>query len=72
MKILSYNIEGNMIRVVTDNKDRPEFVYFHDKFSNIEQIEKEINKSILIENALNAKKVNKLTNLTNDLNLKVK
>ena len=49
MKILSYKIEDGMIKVTTNNKDRPKFVYFVDKFATKAQLVAEIEKSILLE-----------------------
>lgn len=67
-KILNYVIEGDMIRVTTDNKDRPEFVYKKDKFGTKEGLLCEIDKSIKSEKKRIDKKVLKINNLEAELN----
>lgn len=69
MKILSYTVKNNMIKIITDNPNRPDFVYDIDKFKNIEQLEVEINKSIEAERNRNLKNSN---SLISELNEKVK
>lgn len=49
MKIISHIVVGNMLRIGTDNPDRPVFVYEKDKFRNLAELKKEINKSIDFE-----------------------
>lgn len=47
--IVSYKIDGDMIRVKTDNPGRNEFVYPKGMFSSLEQLNNEINKSLSFE-----------------------
>ena len=67
MKILSYEIRDKMIIVTTDNKDRPEFVYFKDRFGSKKDLEKEIEKSIGREEKKKDKKDKKLKKLKKEL-----
>lgn len=66
-KILSYEIKGNMIRVITDNKDRPEFVYEKHKFVTKEALLEEIEKSIAQEKKREDKKKANLAKLEAEL-----
>lgn len=67
MKILSYEIKGDMIKVVTDNPNRPDFVYFKDKFDTIEKLQLEIERSIAREERKNNTKNSKVSNLLSEL-----
>ena len=49
MTILSYSVRDDMIVVTTDNVGRNQFVYPADKFSSIEALSAEIDKSISFE-----------------------
>lgn len=68
--IKSYKIEGDMIRITT--QDDGDFVYFKDKFGSIEEIEREIEKKIIIDTMKKNKKDDKLNKLISDLDKKVK
>lgn len=46
MKIISFVEKGDMLKIKTDDPNNLEFVYFKDKFKNIEQMKKEIEKKI--------------------------
>ena len=72
MKILSYKIENEMIRIKTDNQERYDFVYFKDKFNNLEELKLEIEKSILLENKMKEKKEKKIKKLKEDLEKEIK
>ena len=72
MRILNYKIEGEMIRVTTDNKERPEFVYKVEKFDNKKSLMEEINKSINNENNKKDKKKAKKDKLIVSLDKKEK
>ena len=67
MKILSYEFVEEMIKVTTDYEPRPEFVYFADKFDNLDKLKKEIEKSIGFNFKKKEKKDKKLEKLIKDL-----
>ena len=67
IKILSYVIKEEMVYVVTDNKDRPNFAYKIDKFKNKGDLKKEINKSLTFEKKRKEKKTKKIKHLTDEL-----
>jgi hypothetical protein len=71
MKILSYTIKADMIRVTTDYIQMPVFVYFKDKFKNLEELENEINNKILEINNKKELQESQISNLTTQLNLKI-
>ena len=66
MKILSYSIEGDLVRVVTDNKGRSDFVYDCNQFGSIDDLSCEIMKSISLEKVRKDKKDLKLSSLSKD------
>jgi len=68
MKILSYEIKYGMIRVLTDNKDRPEFVYEKHRFVTKDALIAEIEKSIRLEKVKKDKQKNNLAKLEAELN----
>jgi hypothetical protein len=72
MKILSHEIKDGMIHVMTDNKDRPDFHYFADKFQSVAELEAEINRSIALEGKHKIKKEAKLKKFKDDLKEKIK
>ena len=67
MKILSHEIIGDYLHVMTDNQKRPLFIYKKDKFRNGEELKKEINKSIQFENNLNFKVTAKINKIVEDI-----
>lgn len=67
MKILSYEIDGERIRITTDNPGRPGFVYSKDKFNNLEELKKEIEASIAGEAKRKAKKDKKVNKVISEL-----
>lgn len=77
MKILSYTTkdkqgeETEMIYIKTDNPGRPDFTYFKDQFGSIEELKKEIEKSISSEAKRKAIKDLKISNLTLGLDAEV-
>lgn len=68
MKILSHVIEGNTLRIMTDNPDRPEFVYKKGKFDNKKQLKREILKSIGKEHGRKKRKKDRHDKLESELN----
>lgn len=46
MKILSYEEKDGNIRVTTDYKEMPEFVYPADKFASLKELQVEIGKKV--------------------------
>jgi len=68
MKILSYEVVGDMIRIVTDFEDMPEFVYFKDKFKDVDELSTEINRKISVLQRKKTKKDNKLSGLISSIN----
>ena len=70
MKIISIKVKDNMIKVTTDNETRAEFVYKSDKFENLEDLTKEIEKSIYTETKHKEKKEKKLSKLIKELKVK--
>jgi hypothetical protein len=54
--ILSYEVVNGMLRVTTDNPGRSEFVYESDRFSTLQELELEIDKSIAAEEVSKVKK----------------
>lgn len=67
MKILSYEIDGDYIRVETDNPGRPQFVYNSNKFSSIEELSREIEKSIALESLRSSQKQSRFVVLESSL-----
>ena len=67
MKILSHELQDNVIKVTTDYEPRPVFVYFKDKFDNLDKLKKEIEKSIEFNFKKKEKKDKKLEKLIKDL-----
>ena len=65
--ILSYKTDGSMLRVVTDNPFRSEFVYPVGRFSSLEELEAEISKSILVESSRKLSTEAKLSSLSSRL-----
>jgi len=49
MKILSYEIDGNRLKILTDNPGRKTFVYQADKFSSADEVKIEIENSVFRE-----------------------
>ena len=68
MKIINHIIEGESIRIVTTNPDRPDFVYPIDKFKSLEELKKEINKSIKNEKMRKDMKQARIDKLEAELN----
>ena len=71
MKIVGYSISNGMIRVITDNLSRPEFVYPADKFSTMSEVELEIEHSISLEEGRKSKKFGKIDKLTKSIDAKM-
>ena len=69
IKILSHVFENGMIRVTTDNPDRPDFVYPDDKFYTKAALLAEIEKSVEQEEKRKGKKKEKKDKLEEDLNV---
>ena len=67
MSILSYSSDGRMVRVLTDNPGRSEFVYPVSKFSSLEELEVEIGKSVASESARSSRRSGKLSVLSSEL-----
>ena len=67
MKIKSYEIKDSMIKVITDNPKRSEFVYPIDKFDSLENMRREINASIAFENKTKTKTKKKVDKLKLEL-----
>ena len=65
--ILSYKTDGSMLRVVTDNPGRSEFVYPVGKFSSLEQLEAEIGRSVSAESVRSSLYAGKLSVLSSEL-----
>jgi len=55
VKILEYEEVGNTILVTTDNAARPVFAYPAEKFSRVDDLKKEINRSIAREEKRDAR-----------------
>ena len=72
MKIVGYSISNDMIRVITDNLSRPEFVYPSDKFDSMDELRVEIEKSIALEAKRKAVKSEKTDKLAVSLDAEVK
>jgi hypothetical protein len=68
IKIISNVIDGELIRIKTDNLGRPDFVYRKDKFDSKEKLLQEIEKSINLENNRKEKKEQKVQKLVSELN----
>lgn len=71
MKILSYSVDNGMIKVITDNPGRPEFVYEADRFNTLAQLEAQINKSIAWEASRKTKTGSKVSALYSSLDAEV-
>ena len=67
MSILSYSSDGRMVRVLTDNPGRSEFVYPVSKFSSLEELEVEIGRSVAAESARSSRRSGKLSVLSSEL-----
>jgi len=67
MKILSYAIKNGMIRVVTDNPGRTDFVYRADRFESKAELMAEIELSIAGGNKKKSHFEAKLNKLTGEL-----
>lgn len=65
--ILSYEVVNGMLRVVTDNPGRSEFVYEADRFSTLQELQLEIDKSIAAEEVRKVKKQLKTDFIKNEL-----
>ena len=68
VKILSYEIRNNKIRVMTDNDGRPEFVYQKHRFVTKAALLQEIKKSIAQEKKVKDKQKVNLDKLEAELN----
>jgi len=71
MKIKSYEIKDSMIKVITDNPKRSEFVYPIDKFDSLERMRAEINASIAFEAKTKLRIKNKVDKLKADLDKEI-
>ena len=68
VKILSYEIKGDMIHVMTDHKGRPEFAYPKHRFVTKDALLKEIEKSISLEKKVKDVEKENLAKLEAELN----
>lgn len=68
MKILSITERGEDIVVLTNNANRPEFVYPIGRFPDLKSLNKEIHKSQMKEAERHAKLLSKKSKLMNDYN----
>lgn len=66
MKILSIEEEEDNIRVVTNNPNRPEFIYKKDKFNDFNSLLKEIKKSVKLEKKREDKRSFKVKKVKDD------
>ena len=68
MKILSYKIKGEMIRITTNNPKSPVFVYNKYKFGSKAALKAEIEKNIKLSKKRKDKKEARLSKLESELN----
>ena len=67
LKIIKTELKGDMIKIKTNDKDRPDFVYFADKFPDKASLLKEIEKSLAISSKKKEKKNKKIKKLEEEL-----
>ena len=67
IKIISAKEENDMLRLKTDNKDRPEFVYKLHKFNSRSELEAEMSRSLKASMKKTEKEVLKAMKLKKEL-----
>jgi len=71
MKIVSYIYKGNMIKITTDDKNYPDFVYFKDQFNDLDELKTEIEAKIAEKKDRKENKEAKVTKVQADLDKEV-
>jgi len=71
MKITGYVYKGEMIHLTTDDSDYTDFVYFKDKFNNLNELKTEIIKKIRETNKKKENKEAKINKVKADLDKEI-